>query len=178
MSEVETARGGNRVVALAAAIVAVLAALGTLFSHHRSIGMLSAKNQAILTQSRATETYNLYEAKQIRYNIYQALLSSNLVRDAANRTRLETIAVKERTTSHAVLERAKALEAAATLDEQRSESILSSYETLLFATTLFEVSIVIISIAALSGARIFLPLAGGISIIGLVLFFAGLLRTH
>ncbi|MGA8576647.1 MAG: DUF4337 family protein [Candidatus Cybelea sp.] len=178
MNEVEAARGGNRVVALAAAIVAVLAALGTLFSHHRSIGALSAKNQAILAQSRATDTYNLYEAKQIRYNIYRALLSSDLVRGAHNRARLESIAQEERTTSPAVLERAKALEAAATHDDERSESILSSYETLLFATTLFEVSIVIISIAALSGARIFLPLAGGISIIGLILFFAGLLRTH
>ena len=64
-------RSGNKLVSLAAAIIAVLAALGTLFSHHRSIAALSAKNQAILTQARATDTYNAYEAKQIRYNIYQ-----------------------------------------------------------------------------------------------------------
>ncbi len=58
---------GNRLVSLAAAIIAVLAALGTLYSHHRSISALSVKNAAILTQARATDTYNAYEAKQIRY---------------------------------------------------------------------------------------------------------------
>lgn len=176
MRQTEGARGNNRVVALAAAIVAVLAALGTLFSHHRSIGALSAKNQAILTQSRATDTYNVYEAKQIRANIYRALISSDLVRGAANRSRLESIAQDEQTSSKAALNQAKELEAQATRQDERSESILRSYETLLFATTLFEVSIVIVSIGALSRGRFFLPLAAGLSAIGLVFFFIGLLR--
>ncbi len=173
----EGARANSRIVALAAAIVAVLAALGTLFSHHRSIGALSAKNQAILVQSRATDTFNLYEAKQIRSNVYRALLSSDLVRDTKNRTRLDSIAATEEASSKQVLAKAHDLEAQAALEDERSESILRSYETLLFATTLFEVSIVVISIAALTRARLFLPLAAGLSVIGLAFFFVGLLRT-
>ncbi|HET6276557.1 MAG TPA: DUF4337 family protein [Candidatus Cybelea sp.] len=176
MRATEGAQGNRRIVALAAAIVAVFAALGTLFSHHRSIGALSAKNQAILVQSRATDTFNLYEAKQIRSNIYRALLSSDLVRDAKNRTRLGSIAAKEEASSKDVLAKAKDLEAQASLEDERSESILRSYETLLFATTLFEFSIVLISIAALAHARLFLPLAAGLSVIGLAFFFVGLLR--
>lgn len=164
----------DRPVALVTAIVAVLAALGTLFAHHRSIGALSVKNAAILAQARASDTYNAYEAKQIRYNIYRALLASQLVRDAATRARLEAVADKEQSSAPAVLEKAKALEEQSTHDDERSEAILRSYEVLQFATTAFEVSIILVSISALAGTRIFLPFACAVSGVGLVLFVAGL----
>jgi hypothetical protein len=169
---------GNRLVSLAAAIIAVLAALGTLFAHHRSIGALAAKNQAILTQARATDTYNAYEAKQTRYNIYSALLASDLVRSPQNRARLESVAQGEQSSSPALLEKAKGLEERAAADEARSEAILKSYEILQFATTAFEISIVLVSISALAGARLLLPLGCGLSGAGLVLFVIGLLQAR
>jgi Domain of unknown function (DUF4337) len=167
----------NRLVSLAAAIIAVLAALGTLFAHHRSIQALSAKNQAILTQARATDTYNAYEAKQIRYNIYRALLSIDVVRNAQNRQRLDAIAQEEQKSSPAVLEKAQGLEQTAALEDERSEAILKSYETLQFATTAFEISIILVSISAFAGTRFFLPFGCGLSAVGIVLFFIGLLRA-
>ncbi len=174
----DIARGRRRPrpVAVITAIIAVLAALGTLFAHHRSIGALSVKNQAILTQSRASDTYNAYEAKQTRYNIYQALLASRLVRDDATRTRLEAVAKQEQASSPAVLEKAQALEEQAINDDERSESILRSYEILQFATTAFEVSIILVSISALAGTRFFLPFALALSSLGLVLFVVGLVQ--
>ncbi len=168
----------NRLVSLVAAIVAVLAALGTLFAHHRSITALSAKNQAILTQARATDTYNAYEAKQIRYNIYQALLTSDLVRNAANRARLESVAENERSTSPVVLAKAQALEDQAKRDDEHSEAVLKSYEMLQFATTMFEISIVFVSLSTLAGARLLLPAGCGLSAIGLVLFAIGLFQAR
>ncbi len=169
---------GRRIVSVAAAIVAVLAALGTLYSHHRSIMALSAKNQAILTQARATDTYNAYEAKQIRYNVYRAVLASDLVRNAKNRAALEAIAENEQNASPAVLAKAKALEGQALRDDDRSESIMRSYELLQYATTMFEISIVLISLSALASPRMFLPVASALSCVGLVLFFVGLLKAH
>ncbi len=174
----EAPRAGRRVVSVAAAIVAVLAALGTLFSHHRSIMALSAKNQAILTQARATDTYNAYEAKQIRYNVYRAILASDLVRNAENRAHLESVAEKEQSSSPAVLAKAKALEEAALRDDDRSESILKSYELLQYATTMFEISIVLISLSALATPRLFIPVASGLSCVGLILFVVGLLKAQ
>ena len=171
-------RSGNKLVSLAAAIIAVLAALGTLFSHHRSIAALSAKNQAILTQARASDTYNAYEAKQTRYNIYSALIASDLVRSPQNRARLESVADNERSSSPAVLKKAQGLENQAARDDGRSEAFLKSYEILQFATTMFEISIVLVSISALAGARLFLPLGCGLSSIGLVLFVVGLLQAR
>jgi len=171
-------RTRNRPVALVTAIIAVLAALGTLFAHHRSISALSVKNAAILTQARASDTYNAYEAKQIRYNIYKALLASDLVRDGATRARLEAVAEKEQSTSPDVLDKAKALEEQATHDDERSEAILKSYEILQMATTAFEVSIILVSISALAGTRFFLPFACALSGVGLLLFVAGLVLAR
>lgn len=173
-----TSGSGNRLVSLAAAIIAVLAALGTLYSHHRSISGLSVKNQAILTQGRATDAFNAYEAKQVRYNIYSALLASDLVRNAENRARLEAIAESERSSSLPLFERAKTLEQNANADDERSQAILKSYEVLQFATTVFEVSIVFVSISALVGARLLLPLGCGLSAVGLVIFVIGLLQAR
>jgi hypothetical protein len=172
----EAAPGRRPLVSLAAAIFAVLAALGTLFTHHRSIAALSEKNQAILVQGRATDTYNAYEAKQIRFNIYQALLTTDLARDPASRARLQAIAEKERESSPAVLDTAKALAEEAESYDARAEVTLKSYETLLFATTFFEIAIVMVSIAALASARILLPVGAGLAGVGIVLFAAGLLQ--
>jgi len=170
------ANSGSRLVSLAAAIIAVLAALGTLFAHHRSISALSAKNQAILAQARASDTFNAYEAKQIRFNIYGALIASGLVKDAQTKSRLQSSAESENAAAPAVLERAKALESQARNDDERSERILKSYELLQFATTAFEISIVLVSISALSGGRRLLSAGCGLSGLGLVLFIIGLVR--
>jgi Domain of unknown function (DUF4337) len=166
--------GDNRLVSLATAIIAVLAALGTLFAHHRSISALSSKNQAILTQARATDAYNAYEARQIRTNIYRALLATDLVRDAQTKARLEASADSESTSTPELLDRARALEKQAQEDDDRAERILKSYETLQFATTAFEIAIVLVSISAIAGTRIFLPVGCGLTTLGLVLFLIGL----
>jgi small-conductance mechanosensitive channel len=176
MHGAEPARG-SRLVSLAAAIIAVLAALGTLFTHHRSILALAAKNQAILTQSRATDLYTSYESKQVRYNFYRVLLASDLLKNSGVRTRLKTAADMENVSAAAALKKARELEEGAALDDERSEKILKSYELLQFATTIFEVSIVLVSISALAGARLFLPLGCGLSSLGIVLLAIGLLRS-
>ncbi|HZY97227.1 MAG TPA: DUF4337 family protein [Candidatus Cybelea sp.] len=167
----------SRLVSLATAIIAVLAALGTLFAHHRSIAALSSKNQAILMQARASDTYNAYEAKQIRFNIYRALLATGLVNSAETRGRLESAAESESASMPAVLEKAKALEREAEKDDVQSETILKSYETLQFATTAFEISIVLVSISALAGARLFLPLGCALSAFGVALLITGLIQN-
>jgi hypothetical protein len=171
------ANRGSRLVSLAAAVIAVLAALGTLFAHHRSISALSAKNQAILTQARASDTFNAYEAKQIRFNIYGALLASDLVKNAQKRAQLQSTAQSESAAAPAVLERARALERQATEEDERSERILKSYELLQFATTAFEISIVLVSISALSGGRRLLSAGCSLSGVGLVLLVIGLVRS-
>jgi hypothetical protein len=168
--------GSNRLVSLATAIIAVLAALGTLFAHHRSIQALAAKNQAILSQSRATDTYNAYEAKQIRFNIYKALLDGGVINKSNTRARIEAVAEHERESAPSVLEKAKEFERQADSDDDRSEAILKSYELLQYAAAAFQISIVLVSVSAVTGARFLFPLGCVLSSAGLVLLVAGLVQ--
>ncbi|MBV8725888.1 MAG: DUF4337 family protein [Candidatus Eremiobacteraeota bacterium] len=174
MSHWPQARGANRLISLAAAILAVLAALGTLFAHHRSITALASKNQAILLQSRATDTYNAYEAKQIRFNIYRALISTDLVRDAKIRKQLEGAAATETESAPSVLEQAKLLERQAASEDERSQSVMKSYEMLQYAAASFQIAIVLVSISALVAARYLLPIVGILGTLGLALLAMGL----
>jgi hypothetical protein len=65
----EHAAGRNPIVAVSASVIAVCAALTTMFSNHYSVKALSEKNQAILQQTRASDAYNYYESKRIKYHI-------------------------------------------------------------------------------------------------------------
>jgi len=168
----------ERLVPLAAAIIAVLAALGTLFSHHRSITALSVKNEAILLQSKASDQYNYYEARRIKYTVYSALASGGIVRDPAVRKSMQQTADHEQTSSLAILTRAQDLERQAEEEQQRSAVILKSFETLEIATTLFEVAIVLVSISALSETRVILYFGCGISAVGIIFLAMGLLQAH
>ena len=170
--------GGGKWVALAAAIIAVLAALGTLFSHHRSISALTAKNQAILTQSRAADAYNRFESKSIRANLYQAFVRAGVARDPSVQKLLEDTARSEEETAKVYQARGKALENLSDGHDERSELILRSYEMLEYATTFFEVAIVLVSISAIVRGRVLFYAALGLSAIGLVLFCIGFFQAH
>lgn len=177
LTEAEELQGsppGHRATSAAVAVVAVLAALATLFAHHRSISALTVKNQAILSQARASDAYNKYEAKQVRYQIAQVLLASDLPNNPKGRASLQSLADRERESSTALLAKAQALEASSEEDDRRSERVLKSYELLQFATTFFDIAIVIVSVSALMRARWFLGAGGALSIVGIVLFAVGL----
>jgi predicted ribosome quality control (RQC) complex YloA/Tae2 family protein len=178
MHAVEAPPNAGRFIPATMAVIAVLAALSTLFTHHRSILALAAKNKAILTQSRATDYYTSYESKQVRYDFYNALLASDLVRKAQVRAYLSSASKKQQEGAERDLNEARALEAQADRDDERSEIILKSYEVLQFGTTMFEVSIILMSISALARARVFVGLGCGLSTVGLGFFVFGLLQAH
>ncbi|MDQ2865677.1 MAG: DUF4337 domain-containing protein [Candidatus Eremiobacteraeota bacterium] len=168
----------DRLVPLAAAIIAVLAALGTLFSHHQSIRALSIKNEAILLQSKAADQYNYYEAKRLKATVYSALLASGNVRDAAARDTFRKEADHESTSSLAILNAARDLERRADERSVRSEDIMKSFETVGTATTLLEIAIVFVSISALSETRLLLYLGTAFSAAGVLLAVFGYFQGH
>ena len=170
--------GRNKLVPLAAAIIAVLAALGTLFSHHRSISALTAKNEAILTQSRASDRYNSYESKRVRYHVYTAFLAAGLPQAQAGKDTLKQLAEKEQASSLATFADAERLEKLATQYEDRAEEILKSYETLEIGTTFCEIAIVLVSISALASTRIFLTIGSLLAAGGLAFLVFGYFQAH
>lgn len=111
--------GGGR-YALAAAVVAVVAAIGTLLAGHRSVQALDTRSAASLAQNRAT--YVVVSALEERKG--QSL--------------------------GAAIAQSKQLEQQASAAEQRSDTLLSSYETIEYGTTICEIAIVFVSISALA----------------------------
>lgn len=174
----ENIERGNRAAALAAAIIAVLAALGTLFSHHRSISALTAKSQAILLQARAAERRNASEAKEIRSELYAALIKAGIAQTADARQALASVVDREKDAAAMASKEADTFENESLDYDSHSDVAMKSYETLEWATAIFEMAIVLVSISTLSRNRTLLIVGGVLSGFGLVLMVVGLLQGH
>ena len=173
MSGQSNAPGGDRFIAAVSAIIAVLAALGTLLSHHRSIAALATKNDAIVTAARASDQYTNFETKRVRASMYATLLAADLIDKPKAKAAAEQALNHEQSSSLAVLSDAKALDARVDAEQARSDVLLHSYETLELATTLFEIAIVLTSISALVGSRPLLWISVGSSAVGIALLAYG-----
>lgn len=168
---------GEKFVPVSTAIVAVLAALATLFSNHSSVTGLQARTQAGITQIKAADQYNYYEAKRIKAEVNQALLEAGLVSGAGRRSALQARIGKQNGDAAKILETAQAEETQSEHELEQAERAMGSYEAHEIAATLFEVSIVLLSIAALMHKfKGVLALAAVGTTAGLVFFAAGLLR--
>lgn len=169
---------GDRAAALAAAIIAVLAAFGTLFSHHRSISALNDKSQAILLQARAVERRNAAEAKQIRSELYAALLKTGIAQTNESRKALATVVDHEKDAAASATKEADTFENESLDYDSSSGVAMKSYETLEWATAIFQMAIVLVSISTLSRNRMLLIVGGVLSGFGVVLMIVGLLQGH
>ncbi len=164
----------RRWIPVAAAIIAVFAALATLFSNQRSTAGLVAKNEAILAQTKASDQYNYYESKRIKYHMYAAFADAHVTSSAQGERHLRSVAAKEESEAKPILRDARRLEHESAVDQERSERALKSHEVLEVAVTLFEVSIVFVSISALTASRLLGYVAGASTTIGMVFLLLGL----
>lgn len=162
--------GGSRWTPIAAALVAVVAALAGLGSNQRATQALIAKNQAVLSFTRATDTYNYYQAKAIKEDVY--LATSALDKSDASAA-LRKVADHEHTSKEKVLAQARELEKQADEDDYRSERLMHSHETIAVGVTFLEVAIVILSISSLVGTLVLPVIAGASTLTGLGFAIAG-----
>lgn len=174
----EHPHGGDRLVPIASAIIAVLAAVGSLLGHHASIQALDIKNRALQETVQASDQFTYYQTKRVRAGIYSALLTAGVARDAQTRANLKDSLDHEQTSSLAVLADAKKLEADAALRQDAAEVKLHAFETFEIATATFEIAIVLASIAALTQARPLLWIGIGLSAFGVVMLLVGFVSAH
>jgi len=164
----------RRWIPIAAAVVAVFAALATLFSNQRSTVALVAKNEAILAQAKASDQYNYFESKRIKYHLYAAFADAHVTSNVQGERHLRSVAQKEEQEAKPILADARKLERESLADQERSEVALKSHEVLEVAVTLFEVSIVFVSISALTTTRVLAYVAAASTAVGMVFLFLGL----
>jgi Domain of unknown function (DUF4337) len=169
--------GANKRVPIITAIIAVFAALATLFSNHDSVKGLQMRTQAGITEIKASDQFNYYESKRIKAEVNQALLQSGLVKGSATVAAMKSRIGAETEQASGILKLAQAEEQQSEAELAQAERSMASYEFHEVAATLFEVSIVLVSITALmTRSRALIYVAGGASIVGLVFFIGGLVR--
>lgn len=164
---------GEKTVPVMAAIIAVLAALATLFANHSSISGLASKNEAILAMSKAADQYNYYESKRIKVQLNQALIAAGAVSNAGGLKTMQALMKKENSEAANILKDAKGLQSSSETNYAASEQYMRGYEKFEVAATLFEVSIVLVSVTALMRTKSLLFVAGGASVVGLAFMAQG-----
>lgn len=164
---------GNKIVPIAAAIIAVLAALATLFSNHSSVSGLEKRTLAGIYQTRAADSYSYYESSRIKIEVNQAIIQSGLAASAQPRTAMTARINKEQKKSAATLEEAKRSEETSHAYLEAAEKTMSSYEHFEWAATLFEVAVVLVSITALTRTHALLYAGFLATAVGLVFFGMG-----
>lgn len=172
----EQVHGGEKLIPVAAAIIAVLAALATLFANHSSISGLAQKNEGILYQTKASDQYNYYESKRIKVQLNQALINAGLVRDAKGLQTMKTLMAKEDSQAKTILVKAEQNQTESDDHSTAAESRMQAYESFEVGATLFEVSIVLVSITALMQTRVLLYVASITSGVGLIFLISGFLK--
>lgn len=164
---------GDKLVPVLAAVIAVCAALATLFANHSSISGLATKNEAILSTAKATDTWNYYQAKRLKIEVNRALLLSGAVSNASGLKTMQKTVAKEDADSKKLLTQAQQLDTESDDHYDRAERFMQSYEKYEVSATLFEVSIVLVSLTALMRTKALLFVAGGATIVGLAFFAQG-----
>lgn len=136
-------------LSLSTALIAVLAAVASLRSGALSNHALFYKNEAVLSQAKASDQWSYYQAKGIKALLYatqaEMLMDRNptLVRQYQG----ETTRYKEEQT--AIKKQADELEARVKQFNEQAEHAMEGHHQFALSVTLFQVAIALAAIAAL-----------------------------
>jgi hypothetical protein len=132
------------------AIIAVFAAIAALESGTLSNEALIQKNEALLAQTKASDQWNFYQAKSVKATIYavQAAATQSSNPDIAARAQKESerYAKEEEEISKSAKELEKQVKERTELSAQSMEH----HHRFAYSVTMFQVSIALAAVAALS----------------------------
>jgi uncharacterized protein DUF4337 len=144
------------------AVIAVLAAIAALESGTFSNEALMQKNEAVLAQAKASDQWAYYQAKGVKAVIYAAQGSTEK-------------AQKETAEQQEISRTAKDFESEVQRSSSQSERSLEHHHRFAYAVTLFQVSIALAAVAALSRQKMVWLAGLMISLLGLAYFVNGFL---
>jgi hypothetical protein len=124
-------------LAVSTAIMAVMAAFGSLLAGHHS-------NEALISQIRSSDQWAYYQAKGIKYEILHSTI--RLDKEGAEADRIKADMAKYKTEQAEITAKANEF-------EKESEIHLQKHNTVSYGVTLFQIAIAISAIAMLTGKR-------------------------
>jgi hypothetical protein len=155
------------------ALIAVLAAIAALESGAFSNEALMQKNEALLAQSRASDQWAYYQAKSVKATIYAAQAAGwkqtnpeLAEKDLAEATRY---GMEEQEISKAANE----LEKEVKKDSELSDRSMQHHHRFAYAVTMFQISIALAAVAALSRQKVVWFAGLLIGCLGLIYFADG-----
>jgi len=160
-------------LSLSTALIAVLAAIAALESGTYSNQALMQKNEALLTQTKASDQWAYYQAKSVKASIYAtqaaAVKATNPELADKNQKEAERYAAEEQEISN----NAKELETEVKQDAELSEKSMEHHHRFAYAVTMFQISIALAAVAALSRQKMIWGLGLIVGTLGLFYFVDG-----
>lgn len=139
-------------LSLSTAIIAVFAAVGALESSHYESHALLAKNDAILAQAKATDQWAWFQAKGVKGSMYEAQAEAAAGNEAVVK-RLEGQRDKYKKEQDEIQKKAEELEQDVKNKGDEGERFFETHHQFALAVTIFQVSIALSAIAALTKRR-------------------------
>jgi Domain of unknown function (DUF4337) len=143
--------GGERwtvYLSLSTAIIAVVASVASLQSGANESHALLAKNEAILAQSRASDQWSYFQAKSTKAAIFEA--QAEVAESAELKGRLEARQKTYKAEQKEIEAEARKLEQEVKAHDEEGEAFFHRHHRFAMAVTIFQVSIALSAIAALT----------------------------
>ena len=155
------------------ALIAVFAAIAALESGSYANEALLRKNEALLAQARASDQWAYYQAKSVKSTIYATQAASSKSSDPALSAKAQQEAERYATEEAEISKAAKDLEKEAHEETELSAHSLEHHHRFAYAVTMFQVSIALAAVAALSRQKAMWLVGLVISMLGIVYFLDG-----
>jgi len=155
------------------ALIAVLAAVAALESGTYSNEALIQKNEALLAQAKASDQWAYYQAKGIKGTVYatQAAAARATNPELADKSQKE--ADRYTAEQEEISKSAREFEGEEKKDSELSDKSLEHHHRFAYAVTMFQISIALAAVAALSRQKAVWLVGLAISLLGLLYFVDG-----
>jgi hypothetical protein len=157
------------------ALIAVLAAIAALESGAYSNEALLQKNEALLAQAKASDQWSYYQAKSVKGAVYASqaatLQSSNPEVAKKAQAEAERYAAEEKEISKSAGEFEKEVKK----NSEESEMSMEHHHRFAYSVTMFQISIALAAVAALSRQKFVWIVGLAVSAVGVVYFLDGFL---
>jgi hypothetical protein len=151
----------------------VLAAIAALESGTFSNEALIQKNEAMLAQAKASDQWAYYQAKGIKAIVYSTQAAAAKVSNAELAQQAQKQAERYASEQEEISKAAKEFENEVKKNSELSDQSLEHHHRFAYAVTMFQISIALSAIAALSRQKFVWLIGLTISVLALIFFVDG-----
>lgn len=135
------------------ALIAVLAAIASLESGAYSNDALLLKNEALLAQTKAADQWAYYQAKSVKGTIYSSQVAQLLISNPELAAKAQKEAERYAREEEEISKTANELEKHVNEDSERASESMEHHHRFAYGVTMFQISIALAAVAALSRQR-------------------------